>query len=237
MAASPILWPYYLDHRYYRAGHEAVIETKLWKFVSRNKAAINVPATRVVRRRQRQAEPAPPGNPLTAAEKLEQKRDRVGKLLESGRHKSALALANKLVREQPRDRECWEELAVVWAAKGNTQRSQAATEAAIACAPRDPWSYRSACMRALRLEGWAACLDFAERGKRLKIDRTVREMMMEDYGLFGARALHALWRHEEALTWLTKVAMVDAFHGSREDPLLDPRRLRKACRVALTKSL
>jgi tetratricopeptide (TPR) repeat protein len=184
-----------------------------------------------------QAGPAPPANPLTAAEKLEQKRDRVGKLLESGRHKSALVLANKLVREQPRGRECWEELAVVWAAKGNTQRSLAATEAVIACAPRDPWSYRSACMRALRLEGWAACLDFAERGKRLKIDRTVRDMMMEDYGLFGARALHALGRHEEALTWLTKVAMVDAFHGSREDPLLDPRRLRKACRVALTKSL
>ncbi len=224
-----------LDRKYYK-GHEIVIEAKLWKFVERNQAAIDVPPMKSHQSPPRPAPEAVPVVKLAAAEKLKQQCRQVVALLRDAKLDEALALARKLVRAHPLNSDCWKELAFVLAKRGEGRQALAANDKAISCNPTDFYLLSRACQIAAGIHNWAACLDYAERGRRLEIHRSVRGMMMDEFGLRGARALHALGRHQEALEWLAPVTPVDFHAGSKFDPLLDPRRLAKACRAALRES-
>ncbi|MBL8232903.1 MAG: DUF4375 domain-containing protein [Bryobacterales bacterium] len=224
-----------LDQEYDK-GHSILLETKLWTFVERNQAAINVPPMKPP---QAAPSPTPEAVPVlkpTVAEDLKQQCRQVVALLWDAKPDEALTLARKLVRSHPQASNCWKELAFVLAKRGEGRQALAASAKAIACNPTDVYLYSPACQIAAGMDSWAVCLDYAERGRRLEIDRRIRMMMTDQFSLWGARALHALGRHQEALEWLAPVPQVDFDAGSKVGPLLDPRRLAKACRAALRES-
>lgn len=225
-----------LDQKYYQVGHEIEIEQRLWKFVLRNKRAINVPAIRARRK------PAPSALPEaehivqhSATEGLEDQCRRVFTLAMNAKPAEAMLLAKDLVGAHPRNSECWKALSFVLKKTGDEHGALTAIDKAISFHPNDPDLFTGACRSAASEKNWAACLNYADQGRRLEIDRRIRGMMIDQFSLWGARALFELDRHEEALEWLASLPLVDFMIGSKTDPLLHPRRLVKACREALRK--
>jgi tetratricopeptide (TPR) repeat protein len=150
-----------------------------------------------------------------------------------GRLDEALARAEKVISDHPRDSRCWGARSVIHAMRKDTEAALKDAVQAVECDPSDRDLYPSVCRFKLKVGDFESCLRYSDAGLAARYGSwNARAMYELELAFLGARSLFELGRYQVALDRLSPLAPLFGM-GKIGDRLMTKMELMKAYEAAL----